>query len=125
MRVTSNFARIHKKRLKRDAHHTLDTEPSRRALGARGDYFLRLFRSALSGAALLTPTSYLCFDGNMMRGCGSADSLYSGATLGYFHLQTVEVTRLNVPGGAATGYGMTSAVCGAALRDSVDSADAR
>ncbi len=78
---------------------------------------------ATSMAALLGPTSYLCFDTSAVSGCGTADSPFAGETFSYFHLEDFEDHLFNTPGVSASAGGVTSVVFGPSIHDSVDADD--
>lgn len=69
--------------------------------------------SAHAVATYLGPTPYL----------SAADSPFSGASYGYFHLENFEDHLLNVPGVSASSGGVTSVVFGPSIHDSVDADD--
>ncbi len=78
---------------------------------------------AASMAALLGPTSYLCFDTSTVTGCGTADSPFAGNTFNYFYLEDFEDHLFNTPGVSASAGGVTSVVFGPFIHDSVDADD--
>ena len=104
------------------------------SLGAIGAGVL-LLGTAPSGAVLLGPSPYLCFDRTgtsalapaYTGSCGTADSPFAvGANAGsfsYFHLETFEDHLFNTPGVTASAGGVTSAVFGPSIHDSVDADD--
>jgi hypothetical protein len=88
-----------------------------------------------TGAALLGPSAYLCFDRTGTSGlapaytgsCGTADSPFAAdanaGQFSYFHLETFEDHLFNTPGVTASAGGVTSVVFGPSIHDSVDADD--
>ena len=66
-----------------------------------------------ANAILVAPSPYHSFN----------DSLFNGRSFSYFHLEDFEDHLLNTPGVSASGGGVTSAVFGPTLHDSVDGDD--
>lgn len=88
----------------------------------------------VSGATLLGPSPYLCFDRSgsplapaFTGSCGTADSPFAATVkaggFSYFHLETFEDHLFNTPGVTANNGGVTSVVFGPSIHDSVDADD--